>query len=367
MRINAAVVREPGTRFVVEELELAEPGPGEVLVDVAAVGLCHTDLSVAQQFLPVPLPAVLGHEGAGVVSAVGAGVTTVTVGDPVCLSFASCGQCRLCVGGHPAYCMEFMPLNLAGCRPDGTKTVRDSHDTELNASFFGQSSFATKALAHQSNTVKLPVGADLTVAAPLGCGVQTGAGSVFNVLKPEPDSSFVVFGAGAVGLAALMAAKIASCTTVIAVDINDERLAVAKDLGATAVINGSKVDDVIGEILKHTDIGADYTIDTTGSADVTAQAVYALAPQGSCAIVGFGPPGTALSVDTTTLMMKGNKVVGVTEGDADPHTFIPRLYDLYSRGVLPLDRLISTYPLTEINTAAADVAKGSAVKAVLLP
>lgn len=367
MQITAAVVRECGIEFLIEDVDLDEPGRGEVLVDVMAVGVCHTDLSVAKQMLPVPLPAILGHEGAGVVSAVGDGVTKVAVGDAVALTFESCGACQLCLQGHPSYCQHFMARNLAGCRPDGTKTVRAHDGGALTGSFFGQSSFATKALASERNVIRLPPGADPTVAGPLGCGIQTGAGAVLNVLKPTAGSSLVVFGAGSVGLAALMAAKYAGCATLIAVDINDERLALATELGATAVINGATTKDTIAEIVALTGSGAGYTVETTGSADVAAQAVYALAPLGSCAIVGFGPPGTALTIDTALLMAKGNTVIGVTEGNSEPETFIPFLYDLYARGEFPVDRLVRTYPLTDVNSAVGDVIGGKTVKAVLLP
>lgn len=363
MRITAAVVREAEQPFVFEDLELDEPGPGEVLVKIHSVGICHTDIGFRNQWLPIPLPAVLGHEGAGVVEAVGPGVTKVVPGDKVVLTFAACYDCLMCRRGDPAYCEQFMMKNVAGSRPDGTNALHA--DGDMHGYIFSQSSFATHSIALAANTIKLPSDADLSIAGPLGCGIQTGAGTVFNRLRPEPGSSLVVFGAGAVGLAAVMAAKVAGCATVIAVDLVADRLSLALDVGATHVINPTADIDVVDEIRAITARGADYSVDTTAVTTVARQAVDCLAPRGTCAILGFGKAGTEVRVDMLELLLTGRTITGVTEGDARPDEFIPKLLDLHAQGRFPFDRLITAYDFREINTACADSESGKTIKPVL--
>ena len=232
MKIRAAVLPAPHSSFAIEELELDEPRSNEVLVRIVATGICHTDLSVVEQDLPAPTPIVLGHEGAGVVERVGSDVRHVAPGDHVVLTFPSCGTCAKCVAGRAYFCEQILALALAGVRTDGSPTVRAS-DHPVCGCFFGQSSFATHALAYARNTVKVPREAPLEMLAPLGCGIQTGAGTVLNVLKPGGSDTIAVFGCGAVGLAAVMAAHLSGCRTIIAVDRVDSRLELARDLGAT--------------------------------------------------------------------------------------------------------------------------------------
>jgi len=365
MRVTAAVAREQGAPFSVEELELDAPRPDEVLVKVHAVGICHTDIAIREQWMPVPLPVVLGHEGAGVVEAVGNSVTKVKPGDKVVMTYASCGNCPLCTSGHPAYCIELVPRNVSGGRPDGSNALHD--DGEMHGFFFSQSSFATHAIATERNVVKLGDDADLDIAGPLGCGIQTGAGTVMNRLRPQAGSSIAVFGAGAVGLAAIMAAKVVGCTTIIAVDIKPARLELARELGATHVIDASAADDVVTQIQGLTGMGAQYSADTTAVPAVARQAVDCLAPLGTCAILGLGPAGTELSVDMTNLLIPGRTVTGVTEGDARPDEFIPHLLQLHQQGRFPFDRLIETYSLNDINKAVDDTESGKTIKAVLKP
>lgn len=244
---RAAVVESGGAPFTLTAVELAEPGPHEVLVRVVATGLCHTDLGAASGGLPFPLPGVLGHEGAGVVEEVGSAVTGVVPGDHVVLSFTSCGDCRNCRGGHPAYCATWLPLNLiGGRRADGSSTI--SRDGEpLGGHFFGQSSFAERALVDERSLVKVDPDVPLESIAPLGCGVQTGVGAVWNVLKPRLGDTIVVLGAGAVGLSAVMAAALTPATRIIAVDRVAERLSLAEELGATHTVNAGAAD--LGETL----------------------------------------------------------------------------------------------------------------------
>jgi aryl-alcohol dehydrogenase len=363
VKITAAVVREEAQPFSIEELELEEPRADEVLVRVVATGVCHTDLIVRDQWYPVPLPAVLGHEGAGVVERVGESVVKVEPGDHVVLSFDSCGQCPNCARGRPAYCLNFFERNFGGARPDGSTGTSKDGDA-LHSHFFGQSSFASHALASERNVVKVREDAPLESLGPLGCGVQTGAGSVFNTLHPEAGTSIAVFGAGAVGMSAIMAAVVAGCTTIIGVDVKPNRLELARELGATHAINAAEA-DAVEEIGKITDGGADYTLETSGVSEVLRQAVDALAPLGVCGLVGAPPLGTEASLDINTILIPGKTVRGIVEGDSIPDIFIPRLIELYDQGRFPFDRLIEFYDLKDINQAAEDSEEGTVLKPVL--
>src|SRR5580693_4370229 len=207
----AAVVREKGGRFALERVCLDEPRPDEVLVRIRGVGMCHTDLVARDQYFPVPLPAVLGHEGAGVVEAVGSAVTKVAPGDHVVLSFASCGACANCRQGAYAYCDDLYGRNFSGARPDGSRTCCDADGHRIGGSFFSQSSFATRALATERNVVKIPSDVPVELMGPLGCGIQTGAGAVMNALRPKAGESIAIFGAGSVGMAAALAARVVGC------------------------------------------------------------------------------------------------------------------------------------------------------------
>lgn len=361
---RAAVVESGGAPFTLSGVELAEPGPHEAVVRMVATGLCHTDLGVASGGLPFPLPGVLGHEGAGVVEAVGPAVTGVAPGDHVVLSFTSCGDCRNCRGGHPAYCATWLPLNLiGGRRADGTSTIsRDGED--LGGHFFGQSSFAERALVDERSLVKVDPEVPLTSIAPLGCGVQTGVGAVWNVLKPVTGSTVVVLGAGAVGLSAVMAAALTPATHIVAVDRVGERLSLAKELGATHTVNAAEAD--LGEALARITggQGADGVVETTGNVGVLRQGVDALAARGTLVVVGAPPFGTEVALDVNGLL-GGKQVVGLTLGDAETQDFIPALVRLVKEGRLPLHRLISTYPFAEIDQAVRDMGAGKAIKPVL--
>jgi aryl-alcohol dehydrogenase len=365
MRITAAVAREAGQPFSIEELDLDDPRPDEVLVKVDSAGICHTDIGVRNQWLPVPLPLVLGHEGAGIVEAVGSNVTKVKPGDKVLMTYSSCGVCPLCAAGQPSYCVEFMPRNASGGRPDGTNALHA--EGGMHGSFFSQSSFATHSIATERNVVKLDPAADTSLVGPLGCGIQTGAGTVINRLHPEAGSSIVVFGVGAVGLAAVMAAKVVGCTKIIAADLKPARLELAGELGATHTLDPSRIEDPVAEIQQITGMGANYSVETTAVPDVARQAVQSLAPLGTCAILGFGPAGTKLEVDMLELLLAGRTVTGVTEGDSRPEEFLPLLIELHEQGRFPYDRLIEKYPLADINQAVEDTESGKSLKAVLTP
>ncbi|MBT8227377.1 MAG: NAD(P)-dependent alcohol dehydrogenase [Dactylosporangium sp.] len=333
---------------------------------MVAAGLCHTDLSVQAGNVPFAMPGVLGHEGAGVVEAVGDAVTTVAPGDAVLLSFTSCGRCRSCRTGRPALCELWLPMNLLdGARADGSATLHRLDGDELHGHFFGQSSFASHALADERSAVRVAQEDLLAVLAPLGCGVQTGAGTVFNVLRPTPGASIAVVGAGAVGLSAVMAAALTPATTIIAVDRIPWRLDLARELGATDTIDVNEVS--LGEALRQITAGrgVDLALDATGDTGVIATTAAALAVGGTLALVGAPPFGATIPTDVNG-MLPGRSVVGVTEGDADPHVLVPVLARLYHQGRFPVDRLVRTYDFADIQSAAQDLHSGHTIKPVLL-
>jgi aryl-alcohol dehydrogenase len=364
VRIRAAVTESQGAAFTIEELDLGELRPDEVLVDVQAAGICHTDLICRDQWMPVPLPAVLGHEGAGVVREVGAYVTNVKPGDRVAMSFASCGGCATCLQGRSTYCQDFFVRNFGALRPDGTSIL--SRDGELvHGHFFGQSSFATHAVATGRNVVKLPDDVDLAIAAPFGCGIQTGAGGVLNVLEAEAGSSIAVFGTGAVGLAAVMAAVIAGCTTIIGIDVRPARLELARELGATHTIDSTAVADVVDEIRRITGGGAAGALETTGVPRVLRVAVDALAPAGTCGVIGAPALGTEVALDVNNILAYGRVVRGIVEGDSIPELFVPSLLEQWRLGRFPVDRMMTFYDFDQIDEAARDAEEGRTIKPVL--
>ena len=365
MRSTAAVVREESQPFEIEELELEEPRAGEVLVRVVATGMCHTDLIVWDQWYPVPLPAVLGHEGAGMVERVGEGVTKLEPGDHVVLTFASCGRCANCLRGNPTYCLQFFDLNFGGTRLDGSNALGTVDGDPVHDRFFGQSSFATYAIATQRNATKVRDDVPVELLGPLGCGIQTGAGGVMNVLHPEAGTSIALFGAGAVGMSAVMAARIVGCATIVAIDVVPERLELARELGATHIINANEAENVVEEAQEITGGGADYTLETTAAPAVFRQAVDSLAPLGVCGFIGAAPLGTEVSLDMNDILIPGKTVRGIVEGDSVPDVFIPRLVELYAQGRFPFDRLLQYYSLQEINQAAEDAEEGNTLKPVL--
>lgn len=361
---KAAVIRDKGGHFKVEDVELEAPRADEVLVRTVATGVCHTDMIVRDQILPPGPPAILGHEGAGVVEAVGSGVASVAVGDAVVLAPVSCSRCRNCVTGHPMHCDNFQPLNFGGRRADGTTAYKDETGAELNAHFFGQSSFSNHIVANERAVVKVPAEAPLELLGPLGCGVQTGAGSVLNGLTPEAGSSIAIFGAGGVGMAAVMGAVIAGCDPIIAVDLHAERLDTATELGATHCVNAS-ASDVADQIHGIAPGGADFALDTVGLPQTLRNAVDVLNIGGVAGLVGAGAVGQEVSIGLVHLLF-GRTVKGIIEGDSVPQVFIPKLIDFYLSGRLPLDKLVKKYAFEEINAAVEDSENGRAIKPVLV-
>lgn len=363
MEIKAAVVYERGGVFKIDPLELSDPNDDEVLVRIAAVGICHTDLAGRDGHLPIPAPpSVFGHEGAGIVEKVGARVTKVKPGDHVLLAWDFCGTCSACKAGKELYCLNFFLHNFHGARSDDTPTLHKD-DEIIHGSFFCQSSFADFALASERNVVKVRDDVPLEVLAPMGCGVMTGAGAVMNALQAGPGSSIAVFGVGPVGMSAVLAAVVSGCTTIIAVDVVADRLTMAKELGATHTVNASEVDPV--EAVKDiTGEGPDFSLECVGNPKVLRQAVDVLPRLGVCGLLGVVPPGTEVSLDMD-LIMNGRTVRGVLGGDAIADLFIPKLVELYHQGRFPYDKMITYYPFDEINQAVEDMEKGRVIKPVL--
>lgn len=365
MQVTAAVARMPQRPLTIEQLELDDPRPNEVLVRMVASGVCHTDAIVRDQVYPTPLPAVLGHEGAGVVERIGASVTSVQPGDHVLLAAAYCGKCDRCRSGQMAYCENLFAADFGGRRPDGSTAL--SKDGEVISShFFGQSSFATYANVVEESVVRIDFDVPLDIAAPLGCGIQTGAGAILNELKPALNSTLVVIGTGAVGSGAIMAGGIAGCARIIAVDIHTSRLDLAKELGATDVIN-TKETDLTDEILRLTDgRGADYVVDTTARPELLRKAADALALRGTLALVGAAAPGTEVSFEIGLSLVKGWTFKTVIQGSSVPQIFIPKLIQLWKDGRFPMDKLMRNYSLSDINQGFEDSVNGTVIKPVIV-
>ena len=361
MRFAAAVLRSAEGRYEVEEVCLnAAPAQGEVLVKIAGCGMCRTDLAVRRSAGRSPLPAVLGHEGSGVVVETGGPDIRLSVGDHVVLSFDSCGHCRNCLGGEPAYCDSFASLNLFGGRTRNAARFTDAVGGELAPRWFGQSSFAEYAVVSARNAVRVDPALPLELLGPLGCGFLTGAGAVLTAFGIGAGDTVAVFGAGAVGLAAVMAAAAAGAVAV-AVDRHAERLALAERFGATPVRASA---DLAERIKGLTDGGAQYALDTTGSAELINDALRALRPRGRLGLVARLHDTLRLEPGT---LDRGRRISHICEGDAVPALLIPRLTGLWRAGRFPFDQLIRTYPLDRINEAERDCDAGRVVKPVLVP
>lgn len=359
---QAAVLTAPD-KLELRSVAVGALQPAEVLVRMVGVGVCHTDLGLIHA--PADQrPIVLGHEGSGVVEAVGSEVTGITIGDRVVLSYNYDGTCDNCRRGLPMHCRSFLPLNFSGTRLDGTTPLSDESGPVLGH-FFGQSSWASYAVTTERNCVVVGKDLPLELLGPLGCGVQTGSGAVLNTLKPQEGSSIAIFAMGSVGLSALLAAKVAGCSTIIAVDIDDARLEVARELGATHLVN-SRSEDAVEAIRAATGgAGTDYSVDCIGLPDAVRAALECLQSPGVCASVGFQGIPNEMVLDQGSLLF-GRSLVGVIEGDAVPQDFIPRLLALYREGRFPFDQMVTTFPFEQISDAIDQVHRGEVTKAVLL-
>ncbi len=363
MKITAAVVRQRAGDFAIEQLDLCEPRADELLVEVVASGMCQTDLHGRDGYYDTPYPAVFGHEGVGIVRATGQGVTKFKPGDHVVMSYPWCGECPNCRTERQSYCLTVQELKMGGTRADGS-TLHSQNGQPVYGSFFQQSSFGNFTIANERYAVKVRNDAPLELLGPLACGGQTGAGAVLNVCKPAPGESLAVFGVGAVGLSALMAAKIAGCDPIIAVDVRPNRLKLARELGATHTIDHGGRDSVVGDIRKITGGGVRFSIDTSAVASVLREAIEALMYAGTCVLLGSARAGTDVSFEMPFLQ-QGRSVRGVIQGDSVPQTFIPLLADHMMAGRFPVERMVTFYDLADINRAAAESSKGATIKPVI--
>jgi len=363
MKITAAVVRERGGAFGIEEIDLCDPRADELLVEVVASGMCATDLHGRDAYYTAQFPKVFGHEGAGIVRAVGAKVTTFKPGDHVIMAYPWCGECLNCKTQRQTYCLHANDLKHGGTRADGS-TLHSKNGQPIYSAFFQQSSFGTYTIANERFAVRVRDDVPLTSVSALACGGQTGAGAVLNVMKPKAGDSFVAFGVGAVGLSGMMSAKIAGCDPIIAVDVHDHRLKLAHELGATHTINHNGGTNVVEQIRKITGLGARYTLETSAVASVFREAVEALMPAGMCVLLGSARKGTEVSLETPFLQ-NGRTVRGVIQGDSVPQQFIPQLVDYIAAGRFPVERMIAFYDLADINKAASESTSGKTIKPVL--
>jgi aryl-alcohol dehydrogenase len=358
--MQAAITREAAPAPVLEQVELEAPRQGEALVRILACGVCHTDIKVHHR--PGPKPIVLGHEGAGIVERLGPGPSDLAIGDHVVIGANHCGICLACTTGRPSYCREARARNFGGARPDGTTPISQA-GMPIHARFFGQSSFAQYALIDTRAAVAVRPELPLHILAPLGCGVITGAGSILRSLRVRVGQSVAIFGAGAVGLSAVIAASLAGASQIIVVDPVTARLQLAEDFGATATLAPAD-GDVVTAIHDVSRGGVDFTLNTTTSVAVFDQAVASLGPFGTAGYVA--PPSDVWTPDLVAMMDRGQSVRGITGGDIAPRQFVPMLIDLYCRDKFPFDRMITTYGFAEISDAFHDSEIGEAIKPVLI-
>ncbi|KAL4803986.1 chaperonin 10-like protein [Aspergillus unguis] len=364
---------QPGTlQLSLEPINLDPPAADEIFVDIWATGICHTDVvlgSVPDGTLGIRYPKILGHEGSGIVRAVGSNVETIQPGDAVLLSFYSCGACEQCETGHPAYCKEFASENYIG-RQHSTKI--HSTGEKVFSRFFGQSSFASSAVVSKQGVVRatelLADIGELKIFAALGCGFQTGMGAIENIARAGADDVVMILGLGAVGMAALMTAKIQNCRAIVAVDRVHSRLDIARSLGATHTIDTSSpgfttLDQALAEMLPP---GVSVVIETTGVPALLKQSIKASKPRGKVVCLGIPPWDYRLSIDLTQYINSGMSIMGCIEGDCDPQKAIPQMIQWYREGQFPIDRLVQCFKATEYEQAMAAMKDGSAIKPVLV-
>ncbi|GAA6003279.1 hypothetical protein JCM10207_001840 [Rhodosporidiobolus poonsookiae] len=369
-KTNAYVLAEKDAPFTWSEVELADPEANEVLIKVVACGLCATDLHVQSGAFPSPFPNITGHEGSGKVLKVGSAVTRVKEGDSVLLSFNYCSQCGPCQEEHPAACEQFGACNFGRVRSAavGNKAgVKAQDGSEVYGAFFGQSAFANHALVVENSVVKVPEGTDLVALSPLGCGMQTGSGAIFNLLNPEKDSSIAIFGMGAVGISALFAAKHLNVSQIVVVDVVPAKLELALELGATHTFN-ARDPDVVEQIKKITKYngGVKYAVECSGSVPALKTAWEVTANRGHLVSCGTPGPGVNPPFGIFENLLAAKTYTGLTEGDSNPPEFIPFLIDLYNKGAFPVDKISKTFPAAKLEEAVHAMQTGLTVKPILV-
>ncbi|MEV0673546.1 Zn-dependent alcohol dehydrogenase [Mycobacterium sp. NPDC050441] len=366
-RIQAAVLDGNGT-ISIEHVDLAAPGPGEVRVQIAAAGVCHSDLHVTTGAWDVPAPVVLGHEGSGVVTAVGPGVDDLEPGDHVVLSWVpGCGECRACQADRPAQCaLVASVVSTGGTLYDGT--TRLSNERGQIHHYLGVSSYAEQVVVPRSGAIKVRKDAPLEDIAIVGCAIATGVGAVRNTAGVQPDSTVAVIGCGGVGLACVQGARLAGASRIVAVDVVAEKLDLASKLGATDTVDASAVEDVVAALREVLPDGYDYIFDAIGKIATTEQAIAALGLGGAAVIVGLPPSGERASFDPLALAESDQRILGSNYGSAVPERDIPQLVDEVMAGNLDLASMISARrPLAEAAAALDDLAAGHALRQLLVP
>jgi len=366
MKIRALVVEAKDAPFEVQEIELAEPGRGEALVRIVAAGVCHTDAITRAGDMPMPFPCVLGHEGSGVVEQVGADVSRLAPGDKVIIGWPSCGECRNCLDGQPRYCLRTGEALVSGRRFKGELAGTSAYSRngqELHGHFFGQSSFATHSIVSADAVVKVPKDVPLELLGPLACGLATGAGAVLNEARPRLGDSILVVGVGAVGLAAVMAARNSGVTKIIVAAEHDSRLAIARDFGATHTIN-SRTTQLVKEVAKITGSTVDFAFDCTGVISVIETMAQTVGMLGTLVLIGGAPAGASFSLDHLSTLW-GKRVIGVLGGGGRSGQLIPALVELHQQGRFPFDRLVRYYELGQIEQALEDSKSGEVIKPIL--
>ncbi|KAM5341495.1 hypothetical protein ACJ41O_014526 [Fusarium nematophilum] len=362
-------------RWILEEVQVAAPQEYEAIVEMVASGVCHTDLGCGTApdgtpgFPVPPYPRVLGHEGAGYVRAVGSKITKVKPGDAVLLSFAFCTQCHNCQFGAPGYCHKFSELNFTGTK-SAFKFPKNAKQ-EIGGSFFGQSSFSKLTRVQETSVVNVSKlvksDEDLKLLAPLGCGIQTGAGTVTELASAKPDDKVAIIGLGGVGLAAIMAAKLRGCRNIIGIDRVPARIEMAKRLGATHGIDTSSIKSLVDEVRNITGgSGSTVTVDATGVLPLIQQGLEFTANQGKMILLGVAPMDAGLEIAVVPYMVTGKQILGSMEGGVYPDDYIPRMIRWFQNGQFPVDQLVKFYPVQDFQKAIRDMEDGSTIKPVLV-
>ena len=365
MKIKSAVFYKPHAPFTIETLDLEEPRSGEVLIKVAAVGVCHSDWHLMTGATPHPVPCVAGHEGAGVVEAIGAGVTHVRVGDHVSLNWApNCGKCFYCINGRPSLCETYVGAIWAGTMMDGT--TRLSKEGQPVYHFSSLACFAEYAVVPQECCVPIRKEVPLPVAALIGCAVTTGVGAVLNTARVKKGSSVAVYGAGGVGLSIILGARYAGAERIVAIDRNVTKREIALRCGATDFILGDET--TVQQVQSLTEgRGADYVFEAIGLPKVQEECLHAARPGGTIVLAGISPVGSSTNLPGAIITRQEKTIMGSYYGTANTSVDFPRYADLYMQGKLPLDLLISKqYPLHQINEAYADMLKGDVARGVVV-
>ncbi|KAL3465586.1 chaperonin 10-like protein [Aspergillus heterothallicus] len=369
--LPAYVVHGPKSPFQLETIYLDEIRDNELLIEITHSGICHTDLVMQQGVLPwLQFPAVLGHEGAGIIRKIGRDVRDkdLKLGDAVLLSFNTCGGCQPCHDDRLAFCRHHAKVNHSAIRvSDGSTAATLSDGRLLRSQYFGQSSFARHSVVPERSVIKCPVqDADLSVYAPIGCGYQTGAGTILNIIKPKPSDVLAIFGLGGVGLSCILAARFAGVQRILAVDVAERKLEIARELGATDTLNpGQCGGDIVAALKKATGDSISFAFDCTGVPRVIEQCIESCGPEGTAVGLGVPPAGATAGFNALEMMLQHKRYIGVVAGAANPYQLIPRLIEMHKSGNFPLEKLRTVYPATQLNTAIADLKNGRVIKPVI--